>query len=746
MLKLPRHFKLRKLQRGFVRIGLRRGVLGGSFDWRSLFRNGEQGCVFEAQKPSDLYARTNLFLNSEGGRATAASNTNTTDAGASITGFTASIQFPASATLALLYRGGYSPQPGATFTLSAIVQMDDNSVPVSSPNSNLPSADLSLQVNNAPFAADTVTAVPGVAGAYRLSKTFVHDGLTTNIGIVRYATQSGKGFRVTAMQVNKGALQPYQKVTDWTTEYLAAVGHLVTQFTDSAGTTPILNLEDPCGFHVDTRFGGLHGANIFNDASAVLNGESSRVSAGVYRLFSSAGAYSAVDCGGAPGVVGETYEISFNIDSVSTVGGGITIDGFDLTSLAGAVWNTTGPKRVIAKATQAAIGLKRNTVSQIDYQVSGLIFKRLYGNHRSQSSAASRPRLSARYNKCTNRNANPVDLTNVGFINAGNGLATLAVVNDAAAIAAAPDEVKRACTLGNAYKVDNSAGDSNASFVPGGTSGSTNAQQISAYVRGSGAAALRVQGIASAATALTTDYQLRTRSITPAVGTAQLVFEVPAGSVAYIVLNDMREVCDRYLPTPQIVWDSTTGYDDTGFPAYLYYDGVDDFMVTGTVDFTGTDKVTVFAGFTKLSDVQVGVLAELSANTGTNSGAWRILAPGTAGTADLNFGSRGDVGAIVSSAANGYAAASSIVLTGTAAILSDSLALRVNGVQTGASALDQGNGNYGNYPLYFGRRGGTSLPFTGREFIVAIRGAATNDSVIRKAERAVARRMGGVSL
>ena len=43
--------------------------------------------------------------------------------------------------------------------------------------------------------------------------------------------------------------------------------------------------------------------------------------------------------------------------------------------------------------------------------------------------------------------------------------------------------------------------------------------------------------------------------------------------------------------------------------------------------------------------------------------------------------------------------------------------------------------NYGNYPLYIGRRGGTTAPFNDHLYSLIIRGAASSDSQIASVER-----------
>jgi hypothetical protein len=60
------------------------------------------------------------------------------------------------------------------------------------------------------------------------------------------------------------------------------------------------------------------------------------------------------------------------------------------------------------------------------------------------------------------------------------------------------------------------------------------------------------------------------------------------------------------------------------------------------------------------------------------------------------------------------------VVTGQGNISGDTTSARVNGTQASSSTADQGSGNFGNYPLYLFRRGGSSLPFNGRFYGMTI--------------------------
>lgn len=164
----------------------------------------------------------------------------------------------------------------------------------------------------------------------------------------------------------------------------------------------------------------------------------------------------------------------------------------------------------------------------------------------------------------------------------------------------------------------------------------------------------------------------------------------------------------------------------------LLFDGVDDFLQTPSIDFSATDKVTVFAGVRKLSDAAVGVVAELTVDSNSNP-AFALFAPSGAGVAAYNFRSRGTLSAGATSATS-FASPITNVLTGIGDISGDSSIIRVNGALSGNSASDQGTGNYSNAPIYIGRRAGTSLPFSGYLYGLIVRGAATTDADITRTE------------
>ena len=186
---------------------------------------------------------------------------------------------------------------------------------------------------------------------------------------------------------------------------------------------------------------------------------------------------------------------------------------------------------------------------------------------------------------------------------------------------------------------------------------------------------------------------------------------------------------------PLLQFNATTG------AYYLAFDGIDDFLVTGNIDFTGTDKVAVFAGVRKLSDAAARAVAELSASPFANISTFGLNAPGSTANS-YRWISRGTTSAVQVQPVK--AAPTTDVLTGIGNISGNVTTLRINGTQAATSAANQGTGNYGNYPLYIGRRGGTTLPFNGHLYGLIITGRLTTDAETANTERLLATKTGVV--
>jgi hypothetical protein len=177
----------------------------------------------------------------------------------------------------------------------------------------------------------------------------------------------------------------------------------------------------------------------------------------------------------------------------------------------------------------------------------------------------------------------------------------------------------------------------------------------------------------------------------------------------------------------------------------LLADGSDDSLITTSIDFSSTDKMTVMAGVRKNSDAATGVVAELTGSVSANNGSFGLFEP-SGSASKLAFASRGTSTEFAeTSVTAAWQAPSTSVLTGQANISAPSVSVRRNSVSVASSTSTQGSGNYSNAIVYIGSRAGTSLRFSGILYTLIIRGAATPEGTIADFERNLLAKRAGVS-
>jgi len=224
---------------------------------------------------------------------------------------------------------------------------------------------------------------------------------------------------------------------------------------------------------------------------------------------------------------------------------------------------------------------------------------------------------------------------------------------------------------------------------------------------------------------------------------------IPFGHGIFVRKADHRFAIPASLPPYQRI-AAATDYDTVGFPVYLDVDGTDDSYQTGNINFTATDKVTIWAGMRKLDDT-ARILCELSANVAAAAGSFYVVT-GIDGLGNPRYStlSRGSTGPSANTTArfaeNLYPAPDSAVITATHDIAGDLSRIRRNGSSAGAidGTADKGTGNFGNYPLYLFSRGGTSVRWKGHFYGLIIRGAATDTTQLEQAEQWINSKMGGI--
>jgi len=181
----------------------------------------------------------------------------------------------------------------------------------------------------------------------------------------------------------------------------------------------------------------------------------------------------------------------------------------------------------------------------------------------------------------------------------------------------------------------------------------------------------------------------------------------------------------------------------------LLFDGSDDSLQTASVDFSATDKMTVMTGVRKLSDAARGMLVELSASLGANTGTFLIAGPdfnlATDRWAAYIRGNGSNQSYVETSAAYAAPVTNVLTVTGDLSLSVSEAVLRIDSALRGSTTVgDSGGGNFGNYPIYIGSRAGSSIRLNGLIYTLIVRGAATPTSTIADFERNLLRLRAGL--
>jgi hypothetical protein len=158
------------------------------------------------------------------------------------------------------------------------------------------------------------------------------------------------------------------------------------------------------------------------------------------------------------------------------------------------------------------------------------------------------------------------------------------------------------------------------------------------------------------------------------------------------------------------------------------FDGTDDWYERA-IDFSGTDKVTLFVAMRRGSVAARGTVLELTSSIASNNGAFHLTAPNAA-SATFGFESKGTT---LRDAVITQAMSNPRIITAIGDIAGDLASIQVDNGTPTTNTGDQGSGNYANSILYLGRRGGSSLSLNGDIYAVIVAGglysAATRQRV-----------------
>lgn len=176
---------------------------------------------------------------------------------------------------------------------------------------------------------------------------------------------------------------------------------------------------------------------------------------------------------------------------------------------------------------------------------------------------------------------------------------------------------------------------------------------------------------------------------------------------------------DSHLPYQRVTTATDYDTDPAKFPIYWSLDGTDDSAyTTNPVDMHGSDKVTVVAGVTKLSDAATGMILESGPNAVSGVGRHYLVGPSANGSARYQFNSRGTSNTL-SNTPYGYAAPDTHIIVGVGDIGGEYSGISVDGGPFNSSNVAQDDVAYSNEKKYMGARNDSSLFFNGRIYCLA---------------------------
>lgn len=549
-------------------------------------------------------------------------------------------------------------------------------------------------------------------------------------------------------QIDGGVLGDWVEFDNISVRELTAID-TCTLFQDSAGTTPVTAVEQPVGLMLDKRLGLVQGPELYagGNISGVPMGGSTFNN---YTL-------------GITAEVGKTYRFSINVTDYAGSG------TYSVGGIFGTDWVANTPAKagnglwtftIIALRTTPITLFTRDTNTA---NFSNISIRELPGNHAFQPTTTNRPILGVHPNTgvrnilhgsastasniywLTNQIQNGITSTKVNHGIDVDGLPfcdyrfTGTATNNFMDLIYSNALVRTSATPGQSFTLSAickrvSGTEPTGSGLRVGVVEETTPGTYIGITTNAGTISSTQEALYTATRTISTGNQARVAFVVSLITgeTIDVTYRIKAAQ--FEAGTSRSKFQFNYSPL-NIVEPGVSGN------YYLRCDGIDDFMVTNNIDFTSTDKVTVFAGVRKLSDALRGVVFELSQTLASNPGTFLFTAPEVNAAANTGLFTRGSVFTGVP-AYGIIASPASFVMSGKLDISSDENILRINSVLAGSVSADQGTGNYGNYPLYLFRRGGTTLPFNGNFYGLIIRGALSSTNEIINTEAYMATRTG----
>jgi hypothetical protein len=173
-------------------------------------------------------------------------------------------------------------------------------------------------------------------------------------------------------------------------------------------------------------------------------------------------------------------------------------------------------------------------------------------------------------------------------------------------------------------------------------------------------------------------------------------------------------------PFTQSIAISRPVYTVAGSERYLLFNGSNTWLESSAFAW-GSPRFTIVAAVRKQSDAAIGMIAAHGNYNVGNIGTFAMYAPSSIGGNQWAGLSRGNTTVQVTASPFVSPISSQVTLIGRNVSGNLLAQIRVNGVSLGSSTASQGVvQNYGNWPMFIGRLAGTSLPFNGRIYRIAM--------------------------
>lgn len=215
------------------------------------------------------------------------------------------------------------------------------------------------------------------------------------------------------------------------------------------------------------------------------------------------------------------------------------------------------------------------------------------------------------------------------------------------------------------------------------------------------------------------------------------LFQDSAGTIPVTAVNDpVGLILDKsgngYHASQSTAINRPTLSQDSNGKYRLLCNGTNSRMSTAAIDLSSTNKLTIVAGVSKVSDAAVGTIVEFSAAGDANNGAF-LLRSSDGVAANYRFQARGT--AVFGSPFTVAAPDTSVIAATVTLAATGTLVVRRDSVQQSSTTPAFGAVNFGNYSLYIGARSGGSIHFNGGLYGLIIRSVISTASEIEAAEQ-----------